>query len=194
MKRFTLLAAVLATLLFSTLAFATEDGTFAIGIATNLPVADISINLSNSGASWGQPISTPGALVIGNGQLCANVYVFAPDEQEVACCACAMSPNSLHSFSANDLIANTLTGVKPPSIVIKVVASENVTGTCDPTNPTPLAPGLTVWARRGDSSDVPFISSTPSARELQRAVGLCTGIVNNGSFSGICKTCTLGGR
>jgi hypothetical protein len=192
MKCFTLLPAVLATLLFSTLALATDDGNFSIGIATGLPATVTTINLSNSGASWGQFFGG----TVGNGQLCANVYVFSPDEQEQACCACPLSPNSLHSFTALDLIANTLTGAQPTSIVIKIVATENTTGACDPSSVTPalLAPGLTVWQRRGDSADVPFISSTLSAKELQRAVGLCQGIVNNGSFSGICKTCALGGR
>ena len=209
MKRFRLLFVVSATLLLGTFAYATDDGDFSIGIITGLPATNTVINLSNSGASNGQTFSLPVTgpikqtlpppLVVGNGNLCANVYVFSPDEQEQACCSCPMTPNSLQSFTAQGLTGNPLTGKPFPasSAVIKVIATENVNGICDAgTIPTsqPLANGLLVWAHTPTGNNIPFVSSTLSAAELATAAGACQFIIQNGSFSGICKFCGPGGQ
>ena len=215
--RYAMLLALI-TGLGSTVALATDDGNFSIGIAVGLPATDTIINLSNSGASWGALFNMPGSttLTAGSGNICANVYVFSADEQEQACCACPMTPNSIWSLSGvSDLTSNTLTGVHPSSIVIKVVASEAaaINPTCDPTtvNVTkpntgmgggaiqvgqPLASGLLAWQHQTGGDNVPLVSSTLSAAELNSAVFFCSSIHKLGSGHGICAQagCTLGGR
>ena len=53
-----------------------------------------------------------------------NVYTFDPQEEEISCCACLVTPDGLNSLSArNDLINNVLTPVMPSSIVVKFLAS-----------------------------------------------------------------------
>ena len=150
MKQFRfLLMLALAAMLTSTLAFATDDGNFLIGVATGLPGTDTIINLSDSGASNGalfnlgqNTVGIPvfgnalGTLTPGTGNLCANIYVFSQDEQEQACCACPLTPNALASVDVeNDLLGNTLTGVGSMlgSAIIKIIGSE--------TGPIPAPPG-----------------------------------------------------
>ena len=214
MKCFSAWSVVVAALLSSSLAFATDDGNFQIAVATGLPVTDTILNLSNSGVSAGLPIpgltggpdfgvTPPAGGVLGNliftasGNICANVYVFSFDEQEVACCTCPMSPNSLKHYSTiSDLVANPLTGTPYPhaGAVIKVVATVNL-GTCNAAlaNVTPLAPGLVVWQRLGISNDIPAVPATLSSKELNRVANLCLNIQQNGSGNGICKTCSTDG-
>ena len=49
-----------------------------------------------------------------------NVYTFGPDEQEISCCSCLLTPNSVADLGVNrDLTNTTLTGVAPGSVVGK---------------------------------------------------------------------------
>jgi len=141
------------------------DGTFLVKYMSNLAIGDSVINISNTGASWGQNISTGGGAVLSNGNICANVYVFSPDEQLQACCSCFLTPNALTSFSRISLVENTLTGAFPSSIVIKLLASVACTVDNNPSSQTfgqclssnvcnagtvgqvgqPLAGGLVAW-------------------------------------------------
>jgi hypothetical protein len=206
MKVFSLLLAALATLCLSTLAFATDDGNFSIGIVTGLPATDTFINLSNSGASDSYPyLSYGGVQYVGNGNICANVYVFSADEQEQACCACFLTPNAIASYSViNELISNPLTGspYTHTGAVIKILATSAPGTTCDPANveqtvkfgaPAPntqwRAPGLLAWGRLGGDANVPFISSSLSASELQTLTSQCAFIEKNGSRHGVCGPC-----
>jgi hypothetical protein len=216
------------------LAMSADDGNFAVHYATLVGGNDVVVNLSNTG-NVTQPLKigtdptppaitqvggnvnlaistrrTPLALGVPGGtdlNLCANVYVFAPDEQEVACCSCVVSANSLHSFDTKfDLVSNTLTGDPLTSVVIKVVATvptedfpecnASTAGQLDSHgSPTgqPLTGGLVAWARNtvvtGESA---FVSSSLSKSELARLTGLCRNIKENGSGRGICFGCHLG--
>jgi hypothetical protein len=105
----------------------TAGGSYAVGYAANLNIGDSVVNLSNSGDQGGFFGATFGggapAPTIGN--ICVNTYVFDPQEEEIGCCACLVTPNGLNSLSAKaDLISNNLTPAVPTSIVIKLVASE----------------------------------------------------------------------
>jgi len=80
------------------------------------------INVTNTGAN-GASLFGPG-FGGAAGNICVNVYTFSPDEQLISCCSCLITPNGLVSLSVqNDLISNTLTGVRPNSVVVKLLAT-----------------------------------------------------------------------
>src|SRR4051794_33457408 len=152
------------------------DTPFQIGFAANLNVGDSVINITNSGAS--STVAAPTQ----NGNLCANVYTFSPDEQLISCCACNVTPNALVSLSArNDLISNTLTPAVPTSIVTKILFSTG-SPTCNAstvgTGANVLATGGLAWfntisANPGSpvtytTSRTAFSDATLSAAELVR--------------------------
>jgi hypothetical protein len=205
---------VLATLALSTVAFAQlQDGPFQIGYAANLNIGDSVVNISNDGFNGG----VFGAIPPTSGNLCVNTYVFDPQEEEIGCCACLVTPNGLNSLSAkSDLISNNLTPAVPTSIVIKLLASRpgtDKTGlftVCNPATVTaPAAPlvatnletGMLAWGSTLEPSstpgtynavNVPFLNGTLSASELSGVTALCNFIQANGTGFGICKSCRLG--
>ena len=112
---------VLAALALSSVAFAQNDGFFQIGYAANLNIGDSVVNISNDGINGG----VFGAALSGTaGNICVNTYVFDPQEEEIGCCSCLVTPNGLNSLSVkSDLISNNLTPAVPTSVVIKLVSS-----------------------------------------------------------------------
>ena len=182
------------------------DSPFQIRYASNLTAGDSVINISNNGAN-GAPIAGPG-FGGGVGNICVNAYAFSPDEQLISCCSCLVTPNGLVSLSIKtDLVSNTLTGVIPDSVVIKLVstgAGANFTSlSCAnsaalPGTPNfPLASGLHAWgttihldpAGKYTVNETPFAGATLSADELASIANRCTNIVGNGSGFGACKVC-----
>ena len=100
----------------------TLDGPFQIRYASNLTAGDSVVNITNTGAN-GNNLFGPG-FGAPAGNICVNVYAFSPDEQMISCCSCLVTPNGLvHLTANNDLVSNTLTGIRPNSIVIKLVAT-----------------------------------------------------------------------
>ena len=192
------------------LAFA-PSADFQIRYASNLTNGDAVINITNPGSN-GASLNGPGfGGAVGN--ICVNVYAFSPDEQLISCCSCLITPNGLVSLSVNsDLVSNTLTGVRPNSVVIKLVnsaASANFTGTnCTnsaalagtPAFPLPVgmqAFGTSLHASAAPGSfattETPFSQATLSPAELASITNRCTNIVGNGSSFGICRSCRAGG-
>src|SRR5271157_4977073 len=115
------LSLVFATLALSTAAFA-QDGFYQIGYSANLNIGDSVVNLSNDGFQGGFINAAPFKT---EGNICVNVYTFDPAEEEIACCACLVTPNGLNALSVkSDLASNPLTPAIPTSVVIKLVASE----------------------------------------------------------------------
>ena len=96
---------------------------FQVRYASNLAIGDSVINFTNDGSS-----STDTGLATGgaqNGDICANIYAYSPDEQLVSCCSCNVTPNGLNSLSVkNDLASNTLTPIIPSALVIKIISTE----------------------------------------------------------------------
>jgi hypothetical protein len=134
MKLITILVALAALAVVP--AFA--DGNFLVKYVSNLQIGDSFINVTNTGAAQGQnlQLSTNGlpSQTQRSGNICVNIYVFTPDEQEAECCSCLLTANGLATFSARSLSANALTGVVPSDIVIKLVATAScipqATGGC----------------------------------------------------------------
>src|SRR5277367_1637143 len=110
---------------------------YQVGYAANLNIGDAVINISNVGAQSGFWV---GGVVGGGGNLgniCANVYTFDSQEEEVSCCACLITPNGLDALSVkNDLVSNTLTPAVPTSVVIKLVATVPSATTFSVCNPS----------------------------------------------------------
>ena len=190
---------------------AVEISYFQIRYASNLTSGDSVINLTNTGAN-GASLNGPGfGGAVGN--ICVNVYAFSPDEQLVSCCSCLITPNGLASLSVNsDLISNTLTGVRPNSVVVKLVstgAGANFAGgNC--TNSAALAGSATFPLANGmlafgttvhaapvagtfATTETPFLRGSLSAAELASITNRCTNIIGNGSTFGICRSCRVGG-
>jgi hypothetical protein len=170
---------VLATLALSTVAFAqTQDGFYQIGYAANLNIGDSVVNLSNDGAQGG----VFNGIFPTAGNLCVNTYVFDPQEEEIGCCACLVTPNGLNSLSAkSDLISNNLTPAVPTSIVIKLIASRpgtDKTGALTVCNPAtagqtaafPLEVGMLAWGSTLEPNSTPGTYNAVSVRYLNGTV------------------------
>ncbi len=138
-----------------------------------------------------------------NGQLCADIYVFNDDEQEVACCGCQLTADSETTLSLEkDLLANP---VNPANLthtgVIKIISGNLNGAPCDPAadfNPVVPTPDLRAWATHTQSegattpeTEEEFAPAPLSANELLFAENLCSDIINQGSGKGIC-TCGYG--
>jgi hypothetical protein len=141
---------VFATLAMSAVAFGqTQDGAYQLGYAANLNAGDSVINITNDGARAG----FSGTNTAGN--ICVNVYTFDPQEEELACCSCLVTPDGLNSLSAkSDLTNNLLTPAIPTSIVIKLVASVPATdliGAYTICNPAAATTGVTPGAGAGNN-------------------------------------------
>jgi hypothetical protein len=203
----------LVTVATAAVAFAqnpvTTDSPFQVRYASNLTAGDSVINITNSGANGAQ-LNGPG-IGPAAGNICVNVYAFSPDEQEVSCCSCLVTPNGLVSLSVvNDLTSNTLTGVRPSSVVVKLIstlaggtgAGTSCTNSAAATpNPSNLATGLLAWgttihAAVGGgfaTTETAFRPATLSAGEWASVTNRCLNIIGNGSTFGICKSCRAGG-
>ena len=196
--------------LFSVAAFGQQDYRFQIRYAANLTAGDSVINMTNTGAN-GANVNGPGfGTAVGN--ICVNVYAFSPDEQLISCCSCLITPNGLQSLSVNqDLVSNTLTGVRPNSVVVKLVntlagSATNCTNSAalaGQAGGLPLADGMLAWgttvhagAAAGSfaTTETAFIPATLDlAGELKSITSRCTNIIGNGSGFGICRSCRNGG-
>lgn len=190
-----------------------DSGVFQVRYLANLNIGDSYVNIVNNGALHG---ADP------NGRICANIYVFDPNEEPVSCCACPVTPNGLVSLSArNSLIANPLTPGVPTSIVVKILYSEVPSKGCDagqlPTvsplpNTFPTAPDINklnltrggiAWATtlHANTTNSPatyqltetrFDNSELSATEYVKIVGICNFIETYASKFGLCKGCGVG--
>src|ERR1700753_3868112 len=69
---------------------------YQINYAANLNIGDSSVILSNTGVQG--PFIGGAPATIGN--ICVNVYTFDAAEEEIACCACLVTPNGVNSLSA----------------------------------------------------------------------------------------------
>ena len=132
------------------------------------------------------------------GNLCAAVYVFAPDQEMSECCSCRLTPDGLRTFSVNkDLLSNPLTPVSLSTGVIKMVSTPtSPSGTC-PGYPSSLQPtaGIRAWAthlqNNGTLTEVASQDAKLSSTEVFTLELECYGIQVDGSGHGQC-TCGTG--
>ncbi len=206
----------LRTLLFATMAAVaayaqnpvTSDAPYQVKYVSNLAIGDSVINITNTGSNGGVGLGFGTAASV-PGSICVNVYAYDPSEEIVACCSCPVTPNGLVSLSAkNDLVSNTLTPGVPTSIVIKLVATVPVAGSCSTSallagTPT-LASGMAAWgttihanttAAAGTYAvtETAFTPAGLSASEQARLAYGCGVVANVGSGFGVCRSCRLGG-
>jgi hypothetical protein len=181
-----------------------QGSCFFVSYAANLSAGESYVNLINTGAAGASLLGPGFGPPVGN--ICVNVYAFDPEEEEISCCSCLLTPNAVANLGVNrDLLGTTLTGVVPSSVVIKLVctlAGGDGSGTSCNQNaavqgfqtPSLVALGTTVQPGGGKYSAVehPFISSTLSASEYSSITGRCASIQGNGSGYGICNSCRAG--
>jgi uncharacterized repeat protein (TIGR01451 family) len=184
--------------------FLALDSSFQVSYAADPSVGESYINIINTGAN-GASLLGPG-FGTAAGNICVNVYAFAPDEQEISCCSCLLTPNSVANLGVNrDLTSTTLTGVVPTSVVIKLVAtlagSSGAGTSCTnsaATEGTPVT-GLVAYGTTPQPAGTAysavehtFVPSTLSAGEYASITGRCASILGNGSGFGVCNSCRSG--
>jgi hypothetical protein len=178
----------------------------------NTGIGDQYIDISNSGVSGAGLMAGTTATIAG--AICVNAYVFAPDEQLMACCSCPVTPNGATRLSVqNDLLNNVLEPqLTVTGITVALTATAPVAGSCSgaayaaiPTIIpfTTLAPGLIAWGTtlHANTSLVPaayqetetsFEVKVLGATEAERLTELCLLNTANGSGAGICNSCQPG--
>jgi hypothetical protein len=154
------------------------------------------IRIVNVG-SLGTPLTWPA-----RGGICANIYVFDPDQEMIACCSEPISPNELDSaYVGKDLTFNTLTTFIPNSGVVKITLTPNPGGafsTCQPTNPV-TASDATLAAVWGTHLQEPggntlFVTETEKhhqnlgADEAAFLPQACSFVLYLGSGRGTCRS------
>jgi len=170
------------------------------------------INITNTGADATNANGVGPAQNNIDGNICVNIYTFAADEQEVACCSCLVTPNALWSASVKTALLNsTLTPSVPNEVVIKLISTAPIVGTggaqtCNPATVgapnSALSDGLLAWGTTTHGiptatgptfsvTETPFSNATLSDVELQRDVQECQFIqvLGSGQF-GLCKGCS----
>jgi len=205
----------LTAISFSVIALAqnTSDTPLQVRYASNLTYGDSLINITNTGAN-GASLYGPG-FGGAAGNICVNVYAFSPDEQLISCCSCLITPNGLVNLSVNnDLVSNTLTGVRPNSVMVKLLAT-GAGATFSGTNCTnsaalagtsafPVVQGMVAWGTTIHAmvnppappftlTETQFAPATLSSEEKASITNRCANIIGNGSSFGICRSCRMGG-
>ena len=167
----------------------------------NLDQGESTVHVTNSGArgaglAAGTGVDTTGAI-------CVNVYAFSPDDEMVGCCACPVTPNGLVKLSGQrEFITNTPAAVMPTSLVVKLIATVPVAGSCSnaPSNPGAVgAPGLHAWGttiHRVEGglglTEGAFLPAVLWSSERERLVARCTELTANGpAANGLCRSCRL---
>lgn len=191
---------------------ASRPDAFQVAYVSNLNVGDGVINVTNAGTSAGSKIPIANGNTFGD--ICVNVYVYAPDQEQAACCSCLVSPNSLHSwpviFGANALlnsvnIVNEIGGGPTHSVVIKMTATAPIGAntanpTCDPTAQGTLVEGMQGWSSRAHATnatqlaitETPFVSRNLSPGEYGKLTTDCSVTLHEGGGK-FCPACGLGG-
>lgn len=172
---------LMASAIFVMPAFAQTEGNYLIRYITNSTTAGAVVNISNTGSSIGQTYFANGANFTASGNICANVYVFSPDEELQECCSCLVTPNALKYLTAADLTTNNATPTTYTSFVIKITASIAQAGSsptlCTPYNtPSGAVPtGVGFGGITTTASSVGLQPASPGNSTTNQVLG--TGLV-----------------
>jgi hypothetical protein len=141
----------------------------------NLGGPDQTVRITNAGTNYANVVTPPV-----NGDLCAMIYVYRPDQELTECCGCRVTPNALLKLSVNNnLTANPLNGGPPTAGMITIVSAAptttpgpvNSSKVCDPTFPSvvPTA-GIRAWGTHlqdgGAITETEFTDAGLSATQL----------------------------
>jgi len=160
--------------------------------ATDVQKVNYFSNANTSGAPDGKVrISNPGSPT---GNLCAQIYVFSPQEELTECCACLVTPNGLRKLSVdNDLTANPLTSTLLTDGEVTIISGYTNNNICSPLNDI-VSPTIRAWGTHIDDS-----FQITETEYSERSLGLwndnlltdCYAISIAGSGHGTC-TCGTG--
>ena len=163
--------------------------------AANTSGVDGTLRITNFGSNGGGPAP--------NGNLCAMIYVFDPQEELQECCGCVLTPDGLRTLSVHsDLTSNPNNNEVLATGEIKILTSApNSGGTCDPSFGGPggstvtLTGALAAWGTHVQNVDGSY-QVTETASQLESASGsdvsritrfLCGSIVQNSTGRGLCS-------
>jgi hypothetical protein len=166
--------------------------------------ADQFMRLVNVGVN-GTPMTSlgqgPGG-VPGQGDVCANIYVFDSSQAMMACCACRLTPNELLSASVgNQLTNNSLTRAVPAAGVIKILLLPAGPDGCTPIAPFASSDATLVTGfgtHLETTGSAMFVTETPipvallGAEEANFLSSTCLFVRYLGSGRGICGCSTPG--
>jgi hypothetical protein len=137
------------------------------------------------------------------GRICANFYAFDPSEELVACCSCAVTTGRAQ-IDVGRAGSHQQHADSWRSVVIKLIGSAAVGGTCNPSAPgvPSLSGGMRAWATslhqntasgKFEMTENVFQNSPLSDSEFAKLTTYRGFIQANGSGFGICKSCRVGG-
>jgi hypothetical protein len=142
-------------------------------------------------------IANPGEqatpISVGQGTVCADIYVFDANQEMLECCQCPITANGAIMLRVlrepeqrPDVTGNPLTGVAPFFGLIKIVSDSGTN--CDARNPVPT-PDLRAWGLfLPDYSMTQFAAASLQPAEQQFLGNACSFVVYLGSGRGVC-TC-----
>jgi hypothetical protein len=146
-------------------------------------------NANTAGAPDGTVrLTNPGTS---GGNICAQIYVFDPNQEMSECCACLLTPNGLRTLSVNtDLTSNPLTGVKLTSGEVSIVSGFTTSNVCSPLNPIVIS-GFRAWGTHIQNSNFSITETEYSDRQLSTGndnlLNGCYAIALDGSGHGTCS-------
>jgi hypothetical protein len=186
-KRITLLTIVIFAALSVGLVYGASSSSTGVPVLVNY-----FSNANTSGFPDGTvQLTNPGET---GGTICADIYVFYPDEEMAECCGCTLTPNDLRTLSVNtNLTSNPLTGTVPTSGVIYIVSGAGPT--CAPNKLSLVPPTINAWGTHilapstgGFAiTETDFQSQSLSGAEVTALDIGCQSIVNEGSGHGVCS-------
>ncbi len=163
---------------------------------TDLLKVDYFANANTAGAPDGTlRLNNPGtyAPTGANGNICAAIFVFDPQQEMSECCSCLLTPDGLRTLSINgDLTSNPLTGVTLTTGVIKVVSTKPKGGVCPLPTSLNSVSAVRSWATHIQNSNFAVTETgsqdaTLSATEQIALAGQCKAIQIVGSGKGVCS-------